>query len=210
MKPDRVQAFSDGIFAILITILVLEFKLPKYTAGHLVDSVIKQWPILFSYILTYSYIGFLWLFHHDLFSKLKVTTIGFNIINLFSIFLITLLNYVTLLLAETISTENTADMRFAFGLYDVVAFLISLSFIVYYMYLYNNPKVLKDTFRDRYDLRINRYPLTSMSLYLLAFLLNYVQVYLGLLFLILGMVFHSVAYFKTSRIIHGNKKVIED
>lgn len=204
MKPDRVQAFSDGIFAILITILVLEFKLPNYTQGHLFDAVIKQWPILFSYILTYSYIGVLWLFHHDLFNKLKTTTIMMNVINLFSIFLITLLNYATVLLSETISTENIADMRFTFGIYDVVAFLISFSFVIIYLYLYKHPEILKDEVVDKFNLRINRYPLTSMTLYLLAFLLNYVQIYIGLLFLILGIVFHAVAYFKTARVIHSS------
>ena len=64
MKSDRVQAFSDGIFAILITILVLEFRLPRYTAGALAAAVLAQWPILFAYVLTFSYIGILWLFHH--------------------------------------------------------------------------------------------------------------------------------------------------
>lgn len=204
MKPDRVQAFSDGIFAILITILVLEFKLPEdYQAGHLVTAVIQQWPILFSYVLTYSYIGVLWLFHHDLFNKLENTTIMMNIINLFSLFLITLLNYVTVLLAETITTQNISDMRFAFGAYDVVAFLISFYFVLFYVYLFRHSDILKTSFHDRYNLRVNRYPLTSMSLYLLAFILSYINVYVGLLFLILGMTFHAIAYFKTAKIIHS-------
>lgn len=201
MKPDRVQAFSDGIYAILITILVLEFKLPNsYQKGHLFMAVMHQWPILFSYIVTYVYIGILWLFHHDLFNKLKKTTINLNIINLFSIFLITLLNYATLLLSETITEKNTVDMRFAFGTYDVVAFSISFSFLLFYMYLARHPEILKNSDSNYYNDLILRYPMTSMTLYLISFLLNYVQVYLGLAFLVLGIVFHGVAYLKTAEI----------
>jgi uncharacterized membrane protein len=44
MKTDRIQAFSDGIFSILITILVLEFKLPDgYVQGNLLQAVLQQW-----------------------------------------------------------------------------------------------------------------------------------------------------------------------
>ncbi len=53
MKTERFQAFSDGIFAILITILVLEFHLPDYQTGHLLAALLKQWPLLLSYAFSY-------------------------------------------------------------------------------------------------------------------------------------------------------------
>ncbi|MDN5951656.1 MAG: DUF1211 domain-containing protein, partial [Loigolactobacillus coryniformis] len=43
MKLSRLQAFSDGVFAILITILVLDFKVPNYQTGHLLTAVLQQW-----------------------------------------------------------------------------------------------------------------------------------------------------------------------
>lgn len=51
MKTGRLQAFSDGVFAILITILVLDFKVPSYTPGHLITAVLHQWPTLAAYVL---------------------------------------------------------------------------------------------------------------------------------------------------------------
>lgn len=66
MKIDRLQAFSDGVFAILLTLLVLDFKVPDYQAGHLSQAVIAQWPTLAAYVLSFFYVGTLWLFHHGL------------------------------------------------------------------------------------------------------------------------------------------------
>ena len=53
MSISRFHAFSDGIFAILITILVLQFKIPDYQVGHLGRALINQWPILLSYAFSY-------------------------------------------------------------------------------------------------------------------------------------------------------------
>lgn len=73
MKIDRLQAFSDGVFAILLTLLVLDFKVPDYQAGRLSQAVIAQWPTLAAYVLSFFYVRTLWLFHHDYFAKIKQT-----------------------------------------------------------------------------------------------------------------------------------------
>ncbi len=57
MKIDRLQAFSDGVFAILLTLLVLDFKVPDYQAGHLSQAVIAQWPTLAAYVLSFFLCG---------------------------------------------------------------------------------------------------------------------------------------------------------
>ncbi len=199
MKPERVQAFSDGVFAILITILVLELKLPNYEVGKLSQAVLKQWPILFSYIVSYTYIGILWLFHHDLFSTLKKTTIRLNVINLVSLFLITLLSYSTILLASSISSQNQDDMRFSLCIYDGLAFLISFSYFRMYLYLSKHESLLKEFSVDHYTKKAIKYPIISMSIYLLAFLFTFVNVYLGALLLICGIIFHGYAYYKIAQ-----------
>lgn len=54
MKISRLEAFSDGVFAILITILVLDFKVPAYHTGYLWEAVLQQWPVLAAYILSFT------------------------------------------------------------------------------------------------------------------------------------------------------------
>lgn len=198
MKADRVQAFSDGIFAILITILVLEFRLPQYTAGELAPAVLAQWPILFAYVLTFSYIGILWLFHHDLFGYIENTNPQLNIINLFSIFLTTLLNYSMSLLADSIVTQNRADMQFSFALYAAVALSISASYFRLYSYLEKNRELLSPEKCAAYFSSVRHFPLISMAIYAVAFAASLLSATIGSAFLLLGIVFHGFAYWKTS------------
>lgn len=57
MSISRFQAFSDGVFSILITILVLNFSIPAYTAGYLAAAVVNQWPTMAAYMVSYFYVG---------------------------------------------------------------------------------------------------------------------------------------------------------
>ena len=86
MKISRLEAFSDGVFAILITILVLDFKVPAYHTGYLWEAVLQQWPVLAAYILSFTYIGILWLFHHDLFNTFAKIDRNINLLNLLMLF----------------------------------------------------------------------------------------------------------------------------
>ncbi|MCI2048719.1 MAG: DUF1211 domain-containing protein [Lachnospiraceae bacterium] len=200
MKADRVQAFSDGIFAILITILVLEFRLPDHSAGALAPAVLRQWPILFSYVLTFSYIGILWLFHHDLFGYMEKTTPKLNVLNLVSIFLTTLLNYSMSLLADSLVSGNKADMQFSFALYSAVAMGISLSYYGLYSYIGNHREMLSAEAVAGYFSSARHYPLMSAAVYAMAFLLSLLSAVPGSLFLLLGIAFHGYAYWKTVKI----------
>lgn len=198
MKPERLQAFSDGIFAILITILVLEFKLPDYQEGQLFYAVVQQWPILFAYIATYAYIAIIWLFHHDMFGRMSQTNAQLNALNLLSLFLTTLLSYSMSLLAEALATGNAADMSFAFSLYDLLALAISLSYMLLYRYLSKSSSlpICKDG--AGYAANMERFPLISMGIYSIAFIVDFFNVYLGLAFLAAGIIFHGYAYWRAS------------
>jgi uncharacterized membrane protein len=200
MKADRIQAFSDGIFAILITILVLGFRLPNYTEGKLAMAVLAQWPIFLSYLLTFTYIGILWLFHHDLFGYIEKTSPKLNAINLFSIFLTTLLNYSMSLLADSLVTQNKADMRFSFALYAAVAMSISASYFWLYSYLRKKKDLLSAEGYAVYFSFVRRFPLASILIYAVALAASLFSTVVGAAFLLLGIGFHGFAYWKTARV----------
>ena len=200
MHTERIQAFSDGIFAILITILVLEFKIPAYTSGHLYKSVLNQWPIFLAYIMTFIYIGILWMFHHDLFEYIRVTTITLNALNLFSIFLTTMLSYSMSLLSTSLSTENAADIQFATGFYSLLALGISLSYYLIYRYIAASSAILCSPDTKNLFQTVKRYPLASTLIYAAALLFSVFNVWLGFIFLAAGIVFHCLAYWKSARI----------
>ncbi|KRN99301.1 TMEM175 family protein [Companilactobacillus kimchiensis] len=201
MTKDRLLAFSDGVFAILITILVLEFTVPAFKTGHLLTAMIHQWPILVAYVVSYFYVGTLWLFHHDYFNALKAIDRNLNLINLLMLFSITLINYPMALVADTLSMGNTNDIRVAFIAYDLVALVISAMFHILYRYIARHPELQSDAMlksesdKNRFD------PLVSMSLYVLAILASIFSIPLGAIFLLAGIGFHFIAYLRLSNIL---------
>ena len=63
MHKGRLEAFSDGVIAILITIMVLELKVPH---GDAIDDLLPLWPVVLSYVLSFIYLGIYWNNHHHL------------------------------------------------------------------------------------------------------------------------------------------------
>ncbi|MBK9177418.1 MAG: DUF1211 domain-containing protein [Flavobacteriales bacterium] len=63
MTTNRLEAFSDGVLAIIITIMVLEMKVPKETS---LSALLKLWPVFMSYVLSFVYIAIYWNNHHHL------------------------------------------------------------------------------------------------------------------------------------------------
>ena len=57
----RLEAFSDGVFAIAITLLVLDLGISSDAAGHLLPSILHQWPSYLAYVTSFLTIGVIWL-----------------------------------------------------------------------------------------------------------------------------------------------------
>jgi uncharacterized membrane protein len=68
MGKGRLEAFSDGVIAIIITIMVLELKVPH---GETLDALTPLWPVFLSYVLSFVYIGIYWNNHHHMMHAVK-------------------------------------------------------------------------------------------------------------------------------------------
>ena len=68
MKTTRLEAFSDGVLAIILTIMVLELQLPKSAS---LDSLAPLLPLLAAYLLSFVFVGIYWTNHHHLFHLVK-------------------------------------------------------------------------------------------------------------------------------------------
>jgi len=74
----RTEAFSDGVFAIVITVLVLDLANPHYRPGGLGPALAKQWPAYLAFGLSFVYVGVLWLNHHALFRRISRLSLALN------------------------------------------------------------------------------------------------------------------------------------
>ena len=88
--PERVGAFSDGVFAVLITVLVLELRPPEHPT---LEALLALWPTLLSYAVSYLFIAIVWVNHHYLLRYATEATprlLWFNFAHLFSMSLLPL------------------------------------------------------------------------------------------------------------------------
>ncbi len=92
MDKGRVEAFSDGVFAIIITIMVLDLKVPH---GEHLDALLPLLPVFLSYVLSFLYVGIYWSNHHHLFQASRKVTGSVLLANLHLLFWLSLFPFVT-------------------------------------------------------------------------------------------------------------------
>ncbi len=128
---NRLEAFSDGVFAVAITLLVLNIKIPELDAsGKLLDAelwpeLIKQWPMLVAYVTSFATIGIMWLNHHRVFSHVKRTSTLLLLFNLLLLLIIVFIPVPTALLAEQL---RFPDQHAAALIYSGTNILMAISF----------------------------------------------------------------------------------
>jgi uncharacterized membrane protein len=92
MGKSRLEAFSDGVIAIIITIMVLELKVPH---GDGLEQLRELWPVFFSYVLSFLYVGIYWNNHHHLLHTVKKVSGGILWANLHLLFWLSLIPFST-------------------------------------------------------------------------------------------------------------------
>lgn len=120
MGSGRLEAFSDGVIAILITIMVLELKVPH---GEDPALLLALWPVFVSYLLSFIVIAIYWVNHHRLFHLCKHVNTPILWSNIFWLFCISLLPFTTAYVAESHFTP------FATALYATSLLLAGLAYV---------------------------------------------------------------------------------
>jgi len=87
MPKGRIEAFSDGVLAVIITIMVLELKAPR---GATLAALYPMYPVLLAYVLSFVYVGIYWNNHHHLMHTVKQATGGIMWANLHLLFWLSL------------------------------------------------------------------------------------------------------------------------
>ena len=121
MGKSRLEAFSDGVIAILITIMVRELKVPHEPT---IDALGPLWPVFLSYVLSFVYLGIYWNNHHHMVHTVKHVTGGILWANLHQLFWLSLVPFVTGWMGE----NHFAALPT--GVYGVVLLMAALSYWV--------------------------------------------------------------------------------
>ena len=121
MYKGRLEAFSDGVLAIVITIMVLEIKVPH---GDDWNSLKPLLPVIISYILSFIYLGIYWNNHHHMLQTVKQVTGGILWANLHLLFWLSLIPFVTGWMGE----NNFAPTPMA--LYGIILLMAAIAYYI--------------------------------------------------------------------------------
>jgi len=119
--PERVTAFSDGVFAIVITIMILELKRP---ATPTFGALFAEWPTWISYIVSYVFIAIVWINHHYLLRHATVATWRLIWANFAHLFSVSLIPFLTDWMAET-RLQSVPVVMYAF-----VFLLVNITYLL--------------------------------------------------------------------------------
>ena len=120
----RTEAFSDGVLAIAITLLVLDLNVPASEFDDLWRGIVGEWPSYLAYACSFLTIGAIWLRHHGIFTRLAYVDRRLMTLNLLLLMAVSFLPFPTRLVAEAIQNEDAE--RAAIVFYGTTLLVISV------------------------------------------------------------------------------------
>jgi uncharacterized membrane protein len=120
MDKARLEAFSDGVFAIAITLLVLGLHVPDVGDGSLAHALYRQWPADVSYAVSFITIGIIWVNHHNVFRHLERCDRRLLFLNVLMLLTVALIPYPTALISHYARTPNATAAAVFYGAVMVV------------------------------------------------------------------------------------------
>ena len=154
LRTGRLEAFSDGVFAIAITLLVLDLVIPAGAVAHLLRSVGDLWPSYLAYVVSFATIGSIWLGHNAVTEYLERVDAGFVRLNLLLLLFVSFLPFPTRLVAEYIHQDKAE--RVAVTFYGIILLLSSTMLLVLWRYAVRARLVRPDTADEEIELLTQR------------------------------------------------------
>ena len=168
MKKGRLEAFSDGVLAIIITIMVLEMKAPESTTAK---SLLSVFPVFLSYVLSFIYVAIYWINHHHLFHAVESVNTKVLWSNIYLLFWLSLIPFTTSWMGE-----NHIE-AFPIALYGFVLLMSAIAYRVLELSLMR----LHDHKSQLGKANLGRKEKISIALYLFAIPFAFVHVMISIM-----------------------------
>lgn len=177
----RVEAFSDGIFAIAATLLVLEFRVPELTGtatpAGLWQALFTLWPSLLAFVVSFLSILIMWINHHGVFDLVRAADSRFKFANGLLLLVVTFIPFPTAVLARHL---NDCGAPTAAALYCGTHVILSLAYILLWRSARAGRRLIKPNVSDQHLTKIDRAYAMGLVVYTLATILSCWNAYLGL------------------------------
>lgn len=164
MGSGRLEAFSDGVFAIAITLLVLDLSVPSREEardGGLTAALGHEWPAYFAYLVSFLTIGIIWVNHHAAFDKVQFVDRPVLFSNLLLLLVVSVIPFPTRLLAEYLTAGSNAHI--AAAIYSTTMFLMGVSFAMLWITITRDGRLLHEHVdRDQARAAVRRFGLGNV------------------------------------------------
>ena len=178
----RTEAFSDGVFAIVITLLILEIKVPPIhsmqpgeIAHELPHKLWELHPVFITYILSFFIVGTFWVAHHNIFKLILRTDRMFMWINLVLLMCVAFIPFPTALVGEYL------DQPIAVAIYGATLIACSLSLLWMWTYATSGHRLVSDDLAPSLISHVRGQMLLAPPVYLTAIGLAYVNIPISIL-----------------------------
>jgi TMEM175 potassium channel family protein len=174
---NRTEAFTDGVLAIVITLLVLELSVSAGSENDLLQAIFDQWPSYLAYFTSFFTVGAFWLRHHTITNAMAAVDGGFIRLNLLAIFFLSFLPFPTKLVAEFLETEDATRVAVVF--YGILLLLAAVSFRLLWLHVARNRELLEPETTDERVRELSEALTPSMVGYVVAILVGLVLPHLA-------------------------------
>jgi uncharacterized membrane protein len=192
-SPGRMEAFSDGVFSIIITLLVLDLRVPRLAVlrgGSLAAALLDQWPTYVAFTLSFLQVGVVWANHHTMFHYMRRTDHKLLVYNLLLLLWVAVLPFTTAVLSEYIRGDE-AQRRLAAQIYSGALMMVGIAFNVIWQHALNAH--LMDPRSDPHRLyALRRHWLLLPVLYGAAFGLAFVDVYVSVAMYVVLLFYYAL------------------
>jgi uncharacterized membrane protein len=192
----RTEAFSDGVMAIAITLLILNVRVDAgYATGHgLLRALGHEWPAYLAYLTAFVTIAIMWLNHHALFDKIARIDKPLAWTNLVLLLTVSVLPFPTAVVADYIRAGGI-NAKVAVSAYGLVSMVNGVSWMVAWHHLSRNPRLLDAPFDGPYALLERRRSAVGVATYAAATAIAWSVPVVALLLYLAMAVFYATTSF---------------
>ena len=189
----RIEAFSDGVFAIAVTLLVLELHVPEFKIGStpaaLLDELSRYWPAYIAFIISFFSIFIIWVNHHKVFKQIYKRNTGLMFANGLILFLVSLVSYPSALLARFYLSDSK---QLSVTIYTGIFVLINLAFNLLWQQATKDKSLLRPGISDAAIRQLRGNYLYGFPTYLAAFIISFYYPDAALLICIILWIFWAI------------------
>lgn len=205
-ETGRIEAFSDGVFSIAMTLLVLDIKVPPLEQTELTSlaaELLHNWPNMLAFAASFFFILVMWINHHRLFTLIRRADNTLMLLNGLLLFGVTLVPFPTAVVAEYLGTK---DAVISVLVYNGWFFIVAIFFNLLWWYAARTYHILDNHPNQQLARHISRQYMFGPAAYLFGMVLAFLHPYLGLALNVAMAIFFAMPNKAVQQLVDKNTK----